>query len=149
MTKKQDSYEQSTESLQRNLHEGRDLDAFIYHNVSIFDQNNFHGQLVLLQCNSPYDIKDIIEGTYIDASYCYQIFRGTRMPSRNNIPQICKFLQLNLTDLNRLLKLAGHSPLYIKRLRDTVIIHAFMQDHSLDELEEALLDRDCEGLCDR
>ncbi len=138
----------STESLQRNLQEATDLDGFIYSHVDIFDQDDFHGQLVLIQRNSPYSIKDIINGTYIDSSYCYQIFRGIRKPSRDKILQICLFMQLPLNETNRLLKLSGNSPLYIKVLRDTVLIHAFNIGLSLDETEELLIDKGCDGLCE-
>ena len=138
----------TTENLQRALLEGADLDEFIYHNVDIFDEKSFHGQLALLQRRTPYAIKDIINGTYIDPSYCYQIFRGIRTPSRNKIIQICLFLEFSLQDLNRLLKLAGHSSLYIKRLRDTVLIHGFNTGLSLDEVEELLIEKNCESLTD-
>lgn len=140
--------DKTTENLQRALLEGADLDEFIYHNVDVFDEKSFHGQLALLQRRTPYAIKDIIKGTYIDPSYCYQIFRGIRTPSRNKIIQICIFLEFSLQDLNRLLKLAGHSSLYIKRLQDTVLIHGFNTGLTLDETEELLIDKGCESLID-
>lgn len=136
----------NTENLQRKLIEGEDLDEFIYHNINIFNEDNYHSYLVARQRRSPYSIKDIIDGTYIDPSYCYQIFRGIRTPNRDITVQICIFLQLALLDVNRLIKLSGHRGLYIKDLRDTIIIHAFNKGWSLDELEEVLIEKGCDGL---
>lgn len=137
---------ETTESLQRRFLEDDDLDAFIYHNIHIFDEENFHSYLLSAKRRSPYTIKDIIEGTYIDASYCYQIFRGIRLPSRNKILQIALFLAFDLPDINRLLKLADKSPLYVRNLRDAIIIHGVHHRLSLDEIELMLLEKGCNGL---
>lgn len=138
----------STESLQRNLLEGDDLEQFIVHHVDIFNQNDFHGYLTTIQRRTPFSIKAIIDATYIDPSYCYQIFRGIRMPNRNKILQIAIVLQLPLTEVNRLLKLAGKHSLYIKDLRDTIIIHGFHKKLSLDDLECLLIEKGCDSLMD-
>ena len=42
-------YSTPTENLQRDLKACENLDEFIWHNMDIFSQNDFHGQLVLLQ----------------------------------------------------------------------------------------------------
>ena len=135
-----------TENLQRDLLEGEDLDEFIYHNINIFNEANYHSYLVARQRRSPYSVKNIIDGTYIDPSYCYQIFRGIRIPSRDITVQICIFLQLELLDVNRLIKLSGHRGLYVRDLRDAVIIHAFSKGWSLNELEEVLIEKGCASL---
>jgi len=141
-----DHYREDTESLQRKLLEGDDLDAFIYHNINIFDEDNFHSYLATILRRSPYAVKDIIDGTYIDPSYCYQIFRGVRMPSRNKILQISLFMAFEIQDINRLLKLANKSPLYVRNLRDAVIIHGVNKGDGLDDIEATLMDKGCESL---
>lgn len=141
-----DHYREDTESLQRKLLEGDDLDEFIYHNINIFDEDNFHSYLATIQRRSPYSVKDIIDGTYIDPSYCYQIFRGIRLPNRNKIIQIALFMTFEIQDINRLLKLANKSPLYVRNLRDAVIIHGVSKGQSLDDIEASLIDKGCESL---
>ncbi len=136
-----------TIGLESDLDRIENIDDFIHLNKKHLNTEDFHSYLIEMVKLSGLTIKDIIAGTYIDQSYCYQIFRGIRIPNRDKIIQLCFAMNLDLQKVNRLLKLAGKNPLYVKDLRDAIITFALKKSKSLDELETLLSDKNQDSLC--
>jgi hypothetical protein len=68
-------------------------------------------------------LHDVIANCSISKDYAYQIFNGKKLnPSRDKVIAICIACSMNISDTNRTLKIAGHSPLYSKVERDAAII---------------------------
>ncbi len=82
---------------------------------------------------------DAINNAELDRAYGYQIFNGTRKPSRDKLIQIAVGMHLSLDDCNYLLKCGQKLPLYAKSQRDAIIIYALAHSMSIMELN-ALLD---------
>lgn len=62
-------------------------------------------------------------------------------PSRDALICIAFALGANEEELQYLLKYAGHAPLYVRRRRDVIIWFGIMRKMSLEEVNDALLER--------
>lgn len=74
----------------------------------------------------------------LNETFGYQIFKGTRHPSRNKVLQIAFAMALTLRETNRALSLAGTSVLNCKNRRDAIIIFCLDRSCSLQKVNEEL-----------
>ena len=75
----------------------------------------------------------VIRASGMNATFCYQVFQGTRHPSRDNALMIAFGLGCTLDEAQRLLRFAGHSELWCKVRRDAIVI--FCLEHGLTRAE--------------
>ena len=64
----------------------------------------------------------VIRGAELHEIYGYQIFSGTRTPSRDKLIALAFGMRLSLEEAQQLLKYSGMAPLYPKNARDSVVI---------------------------
>lgn len=69
----------------------------------------------------------LIELSGIEKSYYYQIFKGSRNPSRDKILRLCIGAGLSMRETTRALELSQAAPLYPKNRRDIIISVAINQ----------------------
>ena len=74
----------------------------------------------------------------LNDTFGYQIFKGTRHPSRDKVLQIAFAMALTLRETNRALTAAGASELYCKDRRDAIIIFCLDRGCSLQKVNEEL-----------
>ena len=74
----------------------------------------------------------------LNDTFGYQIFKGTRHPSRDKVLQIAFAMALTLRETNRALTAAGVSELYCKDRRDAIIIFCLDRGCSLHKVNEEL-----------
>lgn len=82
------------------------------------------------------EVKDVVKKLSIERSYGYQMFNGTRKPTRNLLIRLAVLLGLSLEETNRLLKIGRKEILYPRRREDAAVIYAIEKKISLKELEE-------------
>ncbi|MBQ5823341.1 MAG: hypothetical protein IIW48_00875 [Clostridia bacterium] len=70
----------------------------------------------------------------------YQIFSGTRNPSRDSLISVCVAMVLGIEETQELLKVAQFAPLYPKNKRDSIIINGIANRKSVAEINESLYD---------
>lgn len=80
----------------------------------------------------------VVKDAHLDATFGYQIFRGDRGCSRDKLLSLAFAMNCNLTETNRMLKLAGYRELYLKNKRDTVISFCIKSGKSLPETDYEL-----------
>ena len=84
------------------------------------------------------DFAAVLRACDVSPSFGYQVFQGTRRPSRDTAIALAFGLGCSLREAQRLLRRAGHSELYCKVRRDAVIIfcleHGYTQFECDDEL---------------
>lgn len=73
---------------------------------------------------------EFIRRMNLDRNYGYQLLNGTRPPTRNHLIQMGLLLELNLEELQRLLKTANKKPLYVRDLFDARVF--FAVKHKMD-----------------
>ncbi|HRX58881.1 MAG TPA: helix-turn-helix transcriptional regulator [Eubacteriales bacterium] len=75
----------------------------------------------------------VIARAGIDRTYGYQLFNGTRKPSREKAIQLAFGFRLDLEQTQQLLRAAGKNPLEPRFKRDAAIIYCIVNRLSLDE----------------
>lgn len=88
----------------------------------------------------------VVARSGLNRIYTYQIMAGKRMPSRDKLIAIGFGLQLDLEEMNKLLRQAGYSPLYARNKRDAIIIHAVVNSKRIFVLNDMLFDNNFEIL---
>ena len=73
---------------------------------------------------------DVIRMLNIDRNYGYWILNGSRNPTRNCLIQLSLLLELNVEQINYLMRLAGKSPLYVRNAVDAKVFYAI--NHHMD-----------------
>lgn len=89
---------------------------------------------------------NVIARSGIEVHYAYQIFNGTKAPSRDKLIMLCFGMELNLDEVQSLLKITGFAPLYAKIERDNAIIFGFIKKLNLLEANELLYELNLELL---
>lgn len=71
---------------------------------------------------------DIIRKLNVDRNHGYQMFNGTRVPTRNCLIQISLILKLDTDQISNLLRIAGKPPLYVRNIVDARVFYAVKHD---------------------
>lgn len=91
-------------------------------------------------------VGEIIQRCNLDRGYGYQLFNGTRRPTRDMLLVLSFQLRLSEKQTQRLLKLAGRPALYVRNRRDAALLYAINRRLTLDETEELLSELGVEPL---
>ena len=73
---------------------------------------------------------EVIRMLNIDRNYGYWILNGSRNPTRNCLIQLSLLLEINVEQINYLMRLAGKSPLYVRNAVDAKVFYAI--NHHMD-----------------
>lgn len=91
-------------------------------------------------------VRDIIFRCNLDRSYGYQIFNGTRRPTRDMLMILSLALKLDAEEAKRMFELAGRAPLYARCRRDAAVLYGLSHGMSETDVHELLLELGEEGL---
>ena len=91
-------------------------------------------------------VKDIIRRCNLERSYGYQLFNGTRRPTRDTLMVLALELGLSGEDARRLFEIAGRAPLYARCRRDAAVLYGLSHNLSPADVHELLLALGEEGL---
>lgn len=80
----------------------------------------------------------LIQKTYLERTYAYQILNGTRLPKKDKVLQIAIALELDIHDTNILLTLSQNQTLYPKIKRDALIIFGLNHHYDIQKINELL-----------
>ncbi|HPT77536.1 MAG TPA: helix-turn-helix transcriptional regulator [Candidatus Atribacteria bacterium] len=138
----------STAELMRMLSTAHDIGYFLEDNKDRFVEPDFTACLNELLREKRLTIAQVVARSGMSQSYCYQVFKGIRMPSRDKIIQIGIGMGLSLSEVNKLLRTAGKLELYCKYKRDAVIIFAINNKLTFMDLEELLYEKGLDTLSD-
>ncbi|MGN1004514.1 MAG: helix-turn-helix domain-containing protein [Oscillospiraceae bacterium] len=85
-----------------------------------------------------FTVQDVVVGCNLDRSYGYQLFNGTRRPTRDFLLRLALLLHLPEEETQRLLKIAGRQPLYARSRRDAAVLYALTHGLTAEETGELL-----------
>lgn len=80
----------------------------------------------------------VVENSGVDKAFVYQIFNGSKRPSRDKLIAITFGMHLNEEETQRVLKIAGHSELYPRVPRDALILFSIQRGVDIWQTEDAL-----------
>ena len=129
-----------TEELMQMLEKSRDIIALIKNDDEAFSKMALPDCLSRLL--SGYGVKkaDVINRSGLNQIYAYQIFAGTKNPSRDKLVALMFGYMLSVNDGNMLLKSAGLSALYPRDKRDAVIIFGLHNRLGISEVDDLLFE---------
>lgn len=123
-----------TGDLMRSLQEGR-LDQVLESDSSPPPFSEYIAQLCLQRGETR---EFAIRRAGIERSYGYQLFNGTRNPSRDKAIQLAIGFEMDVPQTQALLKVARQSPLAPQTKRDAAILYALLHQLTLNDLQELL-----------
>lgn len=88
----------------------------------------------------------VIKAAELDRTYGYQLFNGTRKPSRDSLICLGMGMMISLDELQVLLKAARFAPLYAKDQRDSAIIFFVSKKKKVRDLDAFLLEQNFPGI---
>lgn len=121
----------STDELLKILKSTQDINEYIKDNFEDINNITFTEYLEQLMKSHNLTRAQIIDGSNIQKSYGYQIFDGSKKPSRNKVLALCFSMALSVDESNRLLKLSDNAILYPRIKRDSTIIFALEKKQNL------------------
>ena len=136
------SYHAPTATTHYNLEQADDFDDFLEKNDDNMIKSSLAEYLVKLLKEKELKRSYIIRETNLNESYVYEIFKGKKIPSRDNLISIAIAMHLNEDETQRALKLAGHSELYPRKKRDAAILFAIKRRFDIDKTERLLIKYD-------
>ena len=80
----------------------------------------------------------VVEDSGVDKAFVYQIFNGSKRPSRDKLIAITFGMHLNEEETQRVLKIAGHSELYPRVPRDALILFSIQRGVDIWQTDDAL-----------
>ncbi len=137
----------TTDELQKVLENSDDLEKYLNDNFD--DINNITFTEYIDKCLNEKSLSksNVIEQSNIQKNYAYQIFDGSKNPSRNKVLALAFAMKLDVHETNRLLKLSNNSVLYPRVKRDSIICFAITHSNSLmdtnillDEMDEEIIE---------
>ena len=137
----------TTDELQKVLENSNDLEKYLNDNFD--DINNITFTEYIDKCLNEKGLSksNVIEQSNIQKNYAYQIFDGSKNPSRNKVLALAFAMKLDVHETNRLLKLSNNSVLYPRVKRDSIICFAITHSNSLmdtnillDEMDEEIIE---------
>lgn len=130
----------STNELMNEIKQTHEIEKFIEKNRNEFLNEQLH--VVLNNMLKERDMKksEVVARSGLNRIYCYQIFSGKRLPSRDKLIALCFGFKLNLEQTNNLLKNIGFAELYVKNKRDSIIIFGIDSRKSIFAVDEILFE---------
>ena len=128
----------TTEELLETLKKENSINLYFNNNTEEFIKSSLSEYLNKLLYEKDINKTKAIEKSNLNNIYAYEIFSGKKKPSRNKLLQLIFGMELDLESSQKLLRLAGLSPLYPRNKRDSIIIFSINNSLSLLECEELL-----------
>lgn len=88
----------------------------------------------------------VIKKSELSEVYGYQIFSGRRLPERGKLLCLALAMELNLEEVQQVLRAAGYSPLYVKIPFDAVVIYGFCHHKTVAQVNQLLYEYELDTL---
>lgn len=133
----------STEELEHQIRESKTPSVL---EETVFDLPDLSAYLSSLLRSHDLTVQDVVLGCNLERTYGYQLFNGTRRPTRNFLLRLALLLRLSERETQRLLKIAGRTPLYARNRRDAAVLYGLTHGLTAEETGELLEKLKEEGL---
>ena len=128
----------STEELMNELLKANNIGEYLKDNSQYMVSEELSTYLNNIISKKALVKSEVIKKTEFSEVMGYQIFSGTRLPSRDSLICICVAMEMTLDETQAILKIAGFAALYPKTKRDSVIIRGISEGKSVAGINEEL-----------
>lgn len=133
--------EKSTGELLQILKSKKTYEEFLKEEIGELYFSSIGEYLEMMLTKKKMKKSEVIEKSNLDKNYAYQIFNGNKKnPSRDKLIMLAIGMGMTIEETRKLLKLSGHSDLYIRSVRDAAIIFCIMNKKGIIETNEMLSD---------
>lgn len=129
-----------TSEMLRKIQQTKSIVRFINSNSEKMEDISFADYITELCTQMDMVPERIIKAADIERSYGHQLFRGTRLPSRDKAIQLAFGFSMDLDDTQKLLRIADKSTLYPKIKRDAAIIFCINNEKTIIETNALLFE---------
>lgn len=127
-----------TQMLQTELKNAQSAEAFVEANQAELQTKTVAEYLNEMLIK--YDLKkcDVNKRADLAGNYFYQVCNGSKSPGRDKLIQIALGFPLTLRETQYLLRLGGHSELYVRNSRDAFLMFAIEKGYGIQRVNELL-----------
>lgn len=136
----------NTAHLLEELRTCADFKSFYNENAEYLPQRTLSEALNALVQKHEIKKAEAIRRAELSEVYGYQILSGLRVPERKKLLALVIGMQLDLEEVQTLLKSTGYAPLYAKNPFDCVVIFGLCKKLTVAELNDMLYDYEMETL---
>jgi len=129
-----------TSTLLRQIFKAPNLDSFFESNELELQMPTFPEYLSQLCAEKGVRRESAIRRSGIERAYGYQLFNGTRKPSRDKVLQIALALRMNVDETQKLLQVAEKCTLYPRIERDAAVLYSLSHNLGVYETQMLLYD---------
>ena len=130
----------TTDQLMNELMKSNNISEYLKQNSKFMLTEEFSVYLTNI-LNKKHVVKSsVIKTSELSEVMGYQIFSGTRNPSRDSLLCILIAMELDIEQTQEILKIAEFAPLFPKLKRDAIIISGIVNRNSVAEINETLYD---------
>lgn len=129
-----------TDELMRMLNTSETLESYWMENQEELLEISLGTYLNQLLSKYQVTKNEVIHRSCLNQIYGYQIFAGTKKPSRDKLIALILGFPLCLEDAQRLLRVGGVSELYPRIKRDSMILFGMKKKLSVQELDDLLFE---------
>ncbi len=123
-----------------------DFQTFYQENKDYMVSDNLAALLSQLLESKGLKKSQVIKNAELSEVYGYQIFSGIRVPERKKLLCLAVGMQLNIDEVQLLLKCAGYPQLYVKLPFDSIVLYGLCKELSVVQINELLYEYDLETL---
>ncbi len=127
-----------TSTLLRRIFKANNLNSFMDENERELSMSSFTEHIEKLCEERSIIRREVIERAGIERSFGYQLFRGARKPSRDNVIRLAFGFGLDVEETQSLLKTAGKATLYPRIKRDAIILFCLSHKQTILEVQDSL-----------
>lgn len=128
----------SSAALHDDLENTRTIGSYLEKNAANMIPRSLPEHLKLLLKQKGMRRADVARASQLDRKYIYQIFDGTKTPSRDKLIAMAFGLRLSDEEAQTMLKLSENRELYVRDRRDAIILFALQRNLSLYETNDLL-----------
>lgn len=128
----------STAETKDNLKNASSFGDFLKRNLENMLEPDLSKYLMELLARKGLKRAQVVEDSGVDKAFVYQIFNGSKRPSRDKLIAITFGMRLNEEETQRVLKIAGHSELYPRVPRDALILFSIQRGVDIWQTDDAL-----------
>lgn len=127
-----------TKDMLEQLKRAGSLEEYLEENQQEMVAGTIREQLVLLLAETGLTKAEVLRRAEINDIYGYQLFAGSRKPSRDKMVALCVGFSLSLDRTQQVLKAVGFAPLYPKNKWDSIVMYGIEKGQTVPQINAAL-----------
>ncbi len=127
-----------TQMLQSELKNAESPEAFVAANQAELQTKTVAEYLNEMLIKYNLEKCDVNKKADLAGNYFYQVCSGNKSPGRDKLIQIALGFPLTLAETQYLLRLGGHSELYVRNSRDAFLMFAIEKGYEIQRVNELL-----------